>query len=189
LVAVVVGVGERRGGLGLAAGCDDPPVGPVPVPVEVADALGFEVGGLVDVGEALPDADVDRDGEVDAGGDADGVGVEVVPTLQPGRLIVLVSRLTCPLRARTLPDREALVCSVIEVRARMFPTKFVPVPRVAELPTCQNTLQACAPLINPTVLLEAVISVEPAWKMNTAWGSPCALRVTVPVSAIPAASL
>jgi len=31
------------------------------------------------------------------------------------------------------------------------------------------------------VLLGAVIRVEPAWKMNTALGSPCASRVSVPV--------
>ena len=32
------------------------------------------------------------------------------------------------------------------------------------------------------MLLDAVISVDPAWKMKTAVGSPCASRVTVPVS-------
>jgi hypothetical protein len=32
-----------------------------------------------------------------------------------------------------------------------------------------------------TVLLDAVINVDPAWKMKTALGSPCASRVTVPV--------
>jgi hypothetical protein len=32
------------------------------------------------------------------------------------------------------------------------------------------------------VLLDAVIKVDPAWKMKTALGSPCPLSVTVPVS-------
>ncbi len=53
------------------------------------------------------------------------------------------------------------VCTVAEVSARMLPTKVVLVPSVAELPTCQNTLQAWAPLIRLTVLLGAVISVDP----------------------------
>ena len=43
----------------------------------------------------------------------------------------------------------------------MVPANDVPVPRVAELPTCQNTLQACAPLIRLTVLEGAVINVDP----------------------------
>jgi len=68
-----------------------------------------------------------------------------------------------------------------EVNARRLPTKVVFVPRVAELPTCQNTLQDCAPLMRFTVLFDAVISVEPTWKMNTALGSFRPSRVTVPV--------
>ena len=43
--------------------------------------------------------------------------------------------------------------------------------------------------MSATVLLEAVISVEPAWNTNTAFGSPWASRVTVPVSAIALAAL
>ena len=41
----------------------------------------------------------------------------------------------------------------------MVPTKDVDVPRVAELPTCQKTLQACAPPMRLTELLEAVMRV------------------------------
>ena len=52
---------------------------------------------------------------------------------------------------------------------------------VAELPTCHHTLHGCAPPCSATVLPRAVISVDPAWKMNTALGSPCASSVTVPV--------
>ena len=52
---------------------------------------------------------------------------------------------------------------------------------VAELPTCQKTLQGCAPLTRLTTLDGAVIRVEPIWKMKTAFGSPWASRVTVPV--------
>ena len=43
-------------------------------------------------------------------------------------------------------------------------------PSVAELPTCQNTLHSCAPLISVTVLPDAVISVESVWKMKTESG-------------------
>src|SRR5664279_3393502 len=60
------------------------------------------------------------------------------------------------------------------------PTKRVPVPSVAEEPTCQKTLHACAPFTSNTAVLEPLISVEPIWKMNTAFGSPCASSVTLP---------
>ena len=61
---------------------------------------------------------------------------------------------------------------VIAACAMIVPTKVVPVPIVAELPICQNTLQADAPLIRTTLLLDAVVSDESTWKMNTAAGSP-----------------
>lgn len=106
-----------------------------------------------------------------------------------GTVMVLVSRLTCPLRARTRPETVAPVSTVAEVSAKMVPTNEVPVPSVAELPTCQNTLHAWAPLIRLTVLFEAVINVDPAWKMNTEFGLFCPSNVTVPVSPIPEAEL
>ena len=59
-----------------------------------------------------------------------------------------------------------------------------PVPSVAELPTCQKTLQAWAPLTSMTTLLGGRGEREPAWKMKTASGSPCASSVSVPVSPI-----
>ena len=58
---------------------------------------------------------------------------------QFGRVMVLLSRVTAPLRARTRPFTVVPVCTVPEVNASMLPTKVVLVPRVAELPTCQNT--------------------------------------------------
>jgi len=39
-----------------------------------------------------------------------------------------------------------------------------------------------------TWLFAAVMSVEPAWRMNTAFGSPWASSVSVPVIAIDAAA-
>src|SRR6185503_1733975 len=52
-----------------------------------------------------------------------------------------------------------------------------PVPKVAELPTCQTTLAACAPPVKITCRPDVVVSVEPIWKMNTAFASPWASRV------------
>ena len=53
---------------------------------------------------------------------------------------------------------------------------------VAELPTCQKTLQALALLISVTRLLTAVVSVDGIWKMNTLslwfWPSSVAVPVT-----------
>jgi len=79
-----------------------------------------------------------------------------------GTVIVLSSMVTAPPNAKTRPFTVAPVFSVIDVVARMEPAKFVVVPKVAELPTCQNTLHACAPFSSTTVLVDAVVSVDPA---------------------------
>src|SRR4029077_17046469 len=53
--------------------------------------------------------------------------------------ILLVSRVTAPLRASALPhEMVAPVFSVMLVSARISPTKVVVVPSVAELPTRQK---------------------------------------------------
>ena len=57
------------------------------------------------------------------------------------------------------------------------PLNAVPVPSVAELPTCHHTLQDLPPLIMVTDELDAVVSVLPIWKTQTALGSPCASSV------------
>ena len=64
------------------------------------------------------------------------------------------------------------------------PTKVELVPRVAELPTCQKTLQGCAPLIRVIVLETAVTSVDEVRKIKTPFGSPSASRVRAPVISI-----
>lgn len=97
------------------------------------------------------------------------------------------SIVTAPFRASALPLTVAPVVRVMLVSARMLPTNAVVVPRVAELPTCQNTLQSVAPLRRTTVELLAVVSVLPIWKTNVAAGSPSASRVSVPVSCAAAA--
>ena len=72
---------------------------------------------------------------------------------------------------------------MIDARASTLPTRCEPVPSVAELPICQNTLQALELPITTTWLADAVISVDAAWKMKTAFGSPWVLSVIVPVMA------
>src|SRR3546814_19240489 len=59
------------------------------------------------------------------------------------------------------------VCTEIDASAMTVPTKAELVPSVAELPTCQNTLQGFAPFVSTTLLPDAVISVDFAWKTHT----------------------
>jgi hypothetical protein len=54
------------------------------------------------------------------------------------RLIIV----TAPLIANNLPSIDTPALVVIEVKARIFPRKEVPVPNVAELPTCQKIFAA-----------------------------------------------
>ncbi len=79
---------------------------------------------------------------------------------QTGTVMVLFPRVTAPVCARIRPSTLAPVSRVADVSARIVPEKLVVVPRVAELPTCQNTLQACAPFSKSTLLDEAVTKVE-----------------------------
>jgi hypothetical protein len=55
----------------------------------------------------------------------------------------------------------APVFRVMLVRARIFPWNVVVVPRVAELPTCQNTFESVKLLLKITDELLAVVSVLP----------------------------
>ena len=103
---------------------------------------------------------------------------------QCAAVIVSLISVTAPLRASARPVSETPSFIVIEASAMMLPANTVVVPSVAELPTCQKTLQGCAPLTSSTRLADAVISVEPAWKTKTAFGSPWASSVSVPVRPI-----
>src|SRR5580658_402233 len=102
---------------------------------------------------------------------------------QEGTDTVFDSSVTSPLRASALPNNLASVSRPMLVSAIIVPTKSVPVPRVAELPTCQKTSHRCAPLMSATEALLAVIRVLPTWKIKTASGFPPASRVSVPVMA------
>src|ERR1019366_9041354 len=87
-------------------------------------------------------------------------------------VMTLLSNVTAPFRASALPSRFTPVVTVIDVSAKMFPLNIEFVPRVAELPTCQKTLQADAPLAKTIWLPLPVVSVDAIWKMNTASGLP-----------------
>ena len=151
---------------------------PVPVPVPVG-------GTPVGVPVVLPPPGV-VPGVVPPPGAVVGV-VGTVVTVPPPPVVpahvgltkVSWSSVTAALRARARPCTVTLVFTVIELSARMLPRKTESVPSVAELPTCQNTLHSWAPLISVTVLADAVIRVEPAWKMKTELGSPAPSSVSV----------
>ena len=76
------------------------------------------------------------------------------------------------IEARARPSSVAPVPSEIAWLAMMVPWKAVPVPSVAEVPTCQNTFAALAPPVRMTCRPAVVVNVEAIWKMNTALGSP-----------------
>ena len=99
---------------------------------------------------------------------------------QLGAVMVSSSRVTAAFWASTRPSTVTPVVTVIDVRASTLPRKAELVPSVAELPTCQKTLQAEAPFVRRTELAESVTRVEPTWKTNTASALPCASRMSAP---------
>lgn len=109
----------------------------------------------------------------------------------PGTDTVLVSKVNAPLLvmapASKRPHDDEEVPIEIDVLASILPSNTEYVPIVAELPTCQNTFDALAPLVN-TIWLPgvfnapaAVVSVDGIWKMNTELVLPCPFSVSVPV--------
>ena len=141
----------------------------VAIPVAVAVAVSVAVGVAIPVAVAI------------AVSVAVGVTVFVGATVQSCEM-VLVSIVTAPVCAKALPDRFAPVSKVMLAFASILPTNAVVVPSVAELPTCQNTLQLEAPLISSTDAALAVVSVLPIWKMKIPLGSPRPSSVSAPVN-------
>ncbi len=114
-----------------------------------------------------------------------GAVVVVVDTTHvDGLVIVSLMRVTAAVFAITRPVTWTPNVTVTEVDAMTVPENALPLPRVAELPTCQKTLHAWAPLVSTTLLADALLSVDTAWKMNTELGSPSPLRVRVVVRCI-----
>jgi hypothetical protein len=111
--------------------------------------------------------------------------VVVATTLHvPRALTVFVSKVTAPFNAYNPPFEVTPVVTVMDARATTFPCKAEYVPRVAELPTCQKTLQALAPFTNKTSEYEAVVRVDPIWKTHTLLGSACPSSVRIPVNSV-----
>jgi len=135
-------------------------------------------GAAVRAGVAVAGAIV---GVADAAGVAVGAGATGWHELDTN---VSVSRVTAPLRARVRPSMVTPVVTLTEVRARIVPTNREPVPRVAELLTCQKTLHALAPLMSVTELVEAVMRVEGDLKIQTELGSFWPFRVTFPLKSV-----
>src|SRR4051812_16501087 len=93
---------------------------------------------------------------------------------------MLESSVIAPVCVRARPSITAPVFNEMDMEARMFPLKIDVVPRVAELPTCQKILAALAPPERTILVPANVVRVEPIWRIQTAFGSPPASRVTFP---------
>jgi hypothetical protein len=98
-------------------------------------------------------------------------------------LTLLVSSVTDPLKANTPPFEMAAVFNVTEIAAKMFPTKKLPVPKVAELPTCQYTLEGNAPPVSRMLEPVAVTKELPIRKYQTSLNEPVPASVKTPVTA------
>jgi hypothetical protein len=96
-------------------------------------------------------------------------GMGIPPT---GDNIELPSNVTAPVRAIARPVRDAPVPKETDDSAMISPTITALVPIVAEAPTCQTTLAATAPLIRTTLAPTLMVSAEPTWKINCAFGLP-----------------
>jgi len=94
-----------------------------------------------------------------------------------------VSIVTVAPSAKTPPFDTAAVFNVTEAPARMFPEKLLPAPNVAEVPTCQNTLQASPPPVIKTLEPADVIKDVPIWKYQASVEDPVPAKVKVPVIA------
>src|SRR6058998_1771596 len=88
-------------------------------------------------------------------------GVEAVVFAGIANPMILESSVTAAIRANSRPSTAAPVVTVMEAKARMFPLNTEPVPRVAELPTCQKTFAALAPPLKITWRPTVVVRVEP----------------------------
>lgn len=84
----------------------------------------------------------------------------------PGAVTATSIIVTAALRAKRPPWLLMPELAVIEVSAKTLPMNVVDVPSVAELPTCQKTLQGLPPLTMMTDDDVAVVMVEPNWKTN-----------------------
>lgn len=118
------------------------------------------------------------------GGGVDGVEEDPPEDAHTGRMIVLPSSVTSPFRASKRPLIVAPCAAVMLVKARIVPLMLELVPIVAELRTCQKTLQACAPPANRTLLELAKTRSLVAWKIQTELALPSSVRVPVRLAVV-----
>lgn len=91
-----------------------------------------------------------------------------LPAAHPtGTWITFDCSVTSPVLARSRPVTVAPVEAVIDWAARIVPWNAALVPRLAELPTCQNTLQALAPPVMMMFVAEPMVKLLEAWKTQT----------------------
>jgi hypothetical protein len=109
--------------------------------------------------------------------------VENTTTAHVWTLTIFVSRVTLPPNANAPPFNTAAVSSVTEAAARILPWNALSVPKVAEDPTCQNTLQANAPPVSTIPEPVAVIKELPIWKYQASLDEPVPARAKTPVRA------
>jgi hypothetical protein len=121
----------------------------VGVTLEAAVAIGVAAGVTVAVAVGAADGAIVNGGRV--GGTTTGGAALQVEVMKWSFISV-----TLPFRASALPWTVTVLSSVMDCRARIVPTKEEADPSVAELVTCQNTLQGLAPLMRLTELVDAV---------------------------------
>lgn len=109
-------------------------------------------------------------------------GTITVGALQVDVMNRSLIRVTSPFRASALPWTVTPLSSVMDVRARIVPTREEPDPRLAELVTCQKTLHGLPPLTKVTELVDAVTSDDVAWKIQTELGSFAPSKTMAPLT-------
>jgi hypothetical protein len=137
------GAAVGTAGIGAAVGAV------VGVTLEAAVAIGVAAGVTVAVAVGAADGAIVNGGRV--GGTTTGGAALQVEVMKWSFISV-----TLPFRASALPWTVTVLSSVMDCRARIVPTKEEADPSVAELVTCQNTLQGLAPLMRLTELVDAV---------------------------------
>jgi hypothetical protein len=103
------------------------------------------------------------------------VSVAMGASTQLGPNIVFPFSDTAPVWARARPFILAPVFKVIETKARIFPSNEVLVSKVAELPTCHQTLQGFPPVTDEP---DEVSNVDAALNIHT----PEPIRFKFPLS-------
>jgi len=94
-------------------------------------------------------------------------------------LITPLSEKVTAVKARALPSTTVDVPTVTASPAIMVPRKFDDVPKVADVPIAQKTLDALALFSSSNDVAVAVLKVVSVRKINFAFGSPLASSLIV----------